>query len=274
MCDPKPHSWALRLQNRPLALPSGNCGLRAQRGFSLVELMVGLTIGLLVVLAAIGSLIFTQATSAAVDESSRLQQKADAVFRNIGYHVSQSGAYELVDGSEGKVVFSSAFTGFNTGSTHTGIYRVWGENGASNAADSLGVSYEDSGTSRDCLGSRPTTANVDSKFYVDATTKDLMCKGATSAAAQSVADGVEDLQVTYGVQSAGATPYQFHDASAVSDWTSIQAVRICLQVAGDNKGNPQPNSLVFKGCRDQTVTNDGLLRRTYWRTFSLRSALL
>ena len=66
-----------------------------QRGFSLVELMVGLTIGLFVVLAAVGSLVYTQATATIVGDSARIQQTADSVFRNLGFHVAQAGALSI-----------------------------------------------------------------------------------------------------------------------------------------------------------------------------------
>jgi type IV pilus assembly protein PilW len=254
---------------------------RAQLGFSLVELMVGLTIGLLVVLAAIGSLVFTQVTSSVVDDSARLQQKADAIFRNMGFHVAQAGAYELVTAPSAassapelaKVVFSANYTGFNTSPAGV-IYNFHGLEGASNAPDTLRVSYEANSTSRDCLGYQPTGANVDNEFTISGT--DLMCKGATGASAQSISDGVEDMQVLYGVQVGlpGAEQYKFYKASDVVDWTNIQAVQVCLQIVGDNKGNPQPSSFVLKGCRGQTLTNNGYLRRVFWRTLSSRNALL
>jgi type IV pilus assembly protein PilW len=272
--------------------------VRTQRGFSLVELMVGLTIGLLIVLAAIGSLVFTQATSSVVDDGARLQQKADAIFRNIGYHVTQAGAVDLAQApaaassapETAKVVFSANYTGFNT-SPAGSIYNLYGENGATiNDPDTLGVSYEKTfdpanptdntkTVSRDCLGNKPTGANgnVDNKFYLDTTTKDLMCLGAaTNTAAQSIADGVEDFQVRYGVRTGlpGAEIYQYFDAAPALDWTNIQSVQVCLQVIGDNKGNPKPTALTLKGCNGQTLPTDSYLRRVFKRTFSARNALL
>jgi type IV pilus assembly protein PilW len=248
-----------------------------------MELMVGLTIGLLVVLAAVGSLVYTKISSTVVGDSARLQQKADAVFRIIDFHIAQAGAIELTSNTNdaAKVVFSTAFTGFNpaaTGATGNQIFAIHGLDGASNAPDTLRVSYQDNGTVHDCLGNRPNTANinirVDSQLSV--LNGNLMCQGANSTTtAQSIADGVEDFQVSYGVQTlnaAGAPQYQFYPADLILDWTNIQAVAICLQLTGDNKGNPQPG-LVIKGCRNQTITNDGLLRRVYQRTFSLRNAL-
>lgn len=252
-----------------------------------MELMVGITIGLMVVIAALGSLAFTQTTSTVVGDSSRLQQKADAVFRNMGFHIAQASAINLVQSTNG-VTFSTDYTGINPATTGLAgqIVSVHGVEGASNAPDTLRVSYQDNMLStdtaanqtkygvRDCLGNRPTSnVRVDNAFYVAG--NDLMCLGASAAVAQSIADGVEDFQVMYGVQTvnAGANQYRFYDASQVTDWTNIQAVAVCLQLTGDNKGNPQPG-LVVTGCRGQTVANDGLLRRVYRRTFSVRNALL
>lgn len=256
-----------------------------------MELMVGITIGLLVVIAALGSLVFTQISSTVVGDSARLQQKADMVFRNIGYHISQAGAINLTTSVTptgtstttitGKVVFSTAFTGYNPATTAaaTGqIFDVHGVNGdgtaASTASDTLRVSYEDNGVTRDCLGNTPSNGRVDNQFSV--VNGNLMCLGANATATvQPIAEGVEDFQVTYGVQTVlgGASQYRFFRADQILDWTNIQAVTICLQLAGDNQGNPQPG-LIVTGCSGQIVPNDGLLRRVFRRTYSLRNALL
>lgn len=255
---------------------------RAQRGFTLIELMVGLTIGLLVVLAGIGSLVFTQATSAVVDDGARLQQKTDAIFRNIGYHIVQAGAIETAStmADPALVTFSTLYQGYDA----TYPYNIHGEEGASNAADTLRVSYENivvpvtvpaTPRSRNCLGNGATTANVNNKFYKSTTSDDLMCLGAAAVAAQSVADGVKDFQVWYGVRTGivpGTEGYQFFTATNVSDWTRVTAVRICLHVVGDGKSNINPTLLDCQGA--STTTTDGLLHRVFWHTYTLRNALL
>lgn len=253
-----------------------------------MELMVGITIGLLVVLAAIGSLVATQVTSAATGDSSRLQQKADAVFRNLAFHLTQAGAIVLEPPPSAEnpavLVFSSRYTGFDPATTGAPgqIFSIHGINGTANAPDTLRISYQDNGTVRDCLGNRPTPATVnirvDNTFSVNGA--DLMCLGASAAPAQSIADGIEDFQVTYGVQTlvAGAAQYRFFRADEMlaspntPNWTSVQAVSICLQLIGDTLGNPQPG-LVMTGCRGQNIASNGALRRVFQRTFTLRNAL-
>ncbi len=259
-------------------------------GISLTEVMVGLTIGMLIVLAAIGSLIFTHRSATGMGDSARLQQRADAVFRNLSVHLVQAAAINMIQAPNG-VVFDAAYTGLNPAITGIAgqVISVHGVEGSSNAPDTLSVSYQDNMLNtdsaadrtrfgvRDCLGERPNPefVNVDNRFRVVGT--NLMCRGATNAAEQSIADGVEDFQVTYGVLTVvgGANPnrYQFFNASQVTDWTNVQAVSICLQLIGEIGGNPQPG-LVTKGCRDQTLANDGFLRRVFRRTFSLRNTLL
>ncbi len=253
----------------------------------MVELMVGITIGLLVVVAAIGSLVATQVTSAATGDSSRLQQKADAVFRNLAFHLTQSGAVVLTPLTDPAVLmFDTRYTGFDratTGAPLDQIFSIHGIDGAANGPDTLRISYQDNGTVRDCLGIRPAAATVnirvDNTFSMNGA--DLMCLGASAAPAQSIADGIEDFQVTYGVQTfvAGAAQYRFYRADEMlaspltPNWTSIHAVSICLQLIGDTLGNPQPG-LVMTGCRGQNIASDGALRRVFQRTFALRNALL
>ena len=263
-----------------------------QSGLSLIELMVGLTIGLFVVLGAVGSLVFTQATTTVLADTSRLQQKADAIFGNVGNHLLQAGAVNI-EWNNGGVKFSDTYTGLNTATTGLAgqMISIHGEEGASNASDILRVSYQDNMLStdtaaditqfgvRDCLGNRPAIpfVNIDNEFFLQGT--DLMCRGASAAPnnAQAIADGVEDFQVWYGIQSrnagTNALEYFFYTKTDVPDWTSIHAVRICLQLRGDTLGNPTP-SLALTSCNGQSITNDGRLRRIYTRTYGLRNALL
>lgn len=253
----------------------------------MVELMVGITIGLLVVVAAIGSMVATQVASTVTGDSSRLQQKADAVFRNLAFHLTQAGAIVLTTPpaatNPALLEFSSRYTGFNPATTGAPIgqfFSIHGVDGGANASDTLRVSYQDNGTVRDCLGNRPAVVNagVDNTFSVNGT--DLMCLGASAAAAQSIADGIEDFQVMYGVLTGatGAERYRFFRADQMlalpltPNWTSIQAVSICLQLTGDTLGNPQSGVLIT-GCRGQNIASDGAIRRVFQRTFTIRGAL-
>ena len=63
----------------------------AQCGVSLLELMVGLTIGLLVSVAAAGSLAYLQATGRTLTEATRMQQEASLAFDTVGRVLRPAG---------------------------------------------------------------------------------------------------------------------------------------------------------------------------------------
>lgn len=273
-----------------------------QFGASLMELMVGITIGLLVVLAAIGSLVYTRVSSTTMVDATRLQQKADAAFRLINFQTLQAGAVELkptVDPAT--VIFSMDYAGFDpivTGLPSTVSVHGLEGNGTT-TQDILRMSYEDNGLVRDCLGqTSATTARVDNVFTyvpIPAGGGNITCLGAAvGAQAQPILDGVEDFQVMYGIRTvnAGVVGFQFFNATqvdglgviaddetvlsgAVNPWTRVNTINICLQLRGDTQGNPQPDMAAIVGCAPPaTVANDGRLRRVFNRTFSIRNALL
>lgn len=279
-----PDSSVLRHRDNLAGQPNGGVGRgRAQRGFSIMELMVGLTVGLLVVIAGIGSLASTQTSSAVLGDSARLQQTADAVFRNVGYHIAQASALEIeVPGADLALVsFSNVYNGYDA----TRPYSIHGNEGASSAADTLRVSYQDSGASVDCLGGRPAaipaTANVNNMFSKSTTSDDLMCLGWSNASSQSVASGVKDFQVWYGVRTGivpGTETFRFYTAGAIGappaapNWNDVRAVRICIEVVGESTSYQNPSLI---NCQGANVTpTDNLLHRVFWRTYTLRNALL
>lgn len=271
----------------------------SQRGVTLIELMIGITIGLLVVVAALGSLVFTQITATSVGDSARLQQKASAAFRAMGIQVRQAGGNEAVFNAVlGTVQYITTFDGFNAMGAN---FMVHGIEGASDAPDTLRVSYPDSPLARDCLGNRPAAAlvgvRVDNQFSVDAAGR-LMCLGADGGPAQAIIDGVEDFQVTYNVRTVtflapGLAPpaVRVGDTANYRQLTAAAApfgltnpvptlpqlgwsVTVCMQLRGDITTDSPRGDIGMVGCRGQAVAGDGRFRRVYRETFGLRSSLM
>lgn len=271
----------------------------SQQGVTLIELMIGITIGLLVVVAALGSLVFTHITATSVGDSARLQQKASAAFRAIGVQVRQAGGNEVMQNAGFDTVrYNPAFDGFNAMGAG---FMVHGLEGASDAPDTLRVSYPDNPLARDCLGNRPAAPQVgirvDNQFSVDTTTGRLMCLGADGSS-QAIVDGVEDFQVTYNVRtvtalSTGLAPpavrvadtanyRQFTAATAPFGLTNPNptlpqlgwSVTVCLQLRGDITTDSPRGDIGMVGCRGQAVAGDGRFRRIYRETFGLRSSLM
>lgn len=58
-----------------------------QRGMTLIELMVGLAIGLLTISVALGALMVSRGVSGTVTDASQLQQQASYAFRVMGQQI-------------------------------------------------------------------------------------------------------------------------------------------------------------------------------------------
>jgi len=240
--------------------------LGKQRGVSLIELLIGLTIGLLVAVAAVGSLVYTKVSSTAVGDSSRLQQDASTAFRIMGHHLRQAGARRLENNVGEKVQFNPTYQGLST----TTYVILNGTEGTSNGTDTLVVSFDIDPTidARDCLGQTPAGSIVRSTFRV--ISNELQCLGsATSATSQALIAGVEDMQVWYGLRTGNDLRYV--TATGVSDWRLVEAVQVCLRLVGDVSGNPTVAASTPGCITGQTVASDGRVRRVFTQVFNLRN---
>lgn len=241
----------------------------------LLELVTGLSIGLMVTLTALGTLAFMQASSLVQGEAFRLQQKIDVAMQTIGQQLRQAGAVELQAAQNGTAVsFSNAFDG------HGGAGRaVHGQDGRNGATDTLLISHQDGEDTRDCLGNRPDAEQagirVDSRFTV--ADGALRCLGAhRSTGSQAIADRVEDFQVLYGLRTDTALGPQFRfvDATGVgTQWSAVRAVRVCLQIASE-RSLQAPAAADLLDCHGDAIQPDGRLRRVAQATFSLRNLSL
>lgn len=251
---------------------------RSQSGLSLVELLVGLTIGAFILIAALSSLVLTRGSGAVIADSATLIAQGNHATRLIGFHLRQGGAIEIapVDPAAppgGRLYqFSDLFNG-NDGTGRV----VEGDEGGS-APDALTISYEvrSNEVTRDCLGA-PTAAGlprVQNRFFVDGDR--LQCQGSGGGAAQPVADNVEDFQVWYWVQQ-GVAPAltlvrrEAGQVVAAGGWANVVAVEICLQLMGDIQGLPAVAGASFLNCQDASTPQGGRQRQVLRSTLHIRN---
>ncbi|MEM7363080.1 MAG: PilW family protein [Pseudomonadota bacterium] len=88
-------------------------------------------------------------------------------------------------------------------------------------------------------------------------------------------EGIESLQVLYGVDTAddGTAPNHYLSADEVADWTAVETIRVSVVVNSiDDVGGTSTPTL---GCTVQDCiagqSFDGLIRRTFTQTFQLRN---
>lgn len=100
--------------------------------------------------------------------------------------------------------------------------------------------------------------------------------GAMSAATELI-EGVEDLQLTYGVDTnSDRAVDEYRSAATVADWSTVLSVKIVLQmvgtennVVGKSSSNSAQSLVDVNG--DLIVNSDGRLRQIYTSVFAIRN---
>jgi len=226
-----------------------------QRGVTLIELMVGITIGLLTVAVAMGSLMVSRGISGTVSDASNIQQQAAYAMRVIGLQLRQAGSLRLNLNSGtaaaaepylAAVAFETDYTGSDDSSFLVKENTLKGKKAPSTGEYAFSVGYRNytepvfTSTSteslqRNCLGEKGTEALVLSEFVLDTAKAELRCNG--NGQVQPIIDKVANFQVRYLLQDTTTTPgtstIKSVEADGVDDkWGNVQAVEVCFVLYG------------------------------------------
>ena len=229
--------------------------MKFQAGLTLIELMIGLAVGLLVVAVATVSLLGSRSVTGAVSDISGIQQQAAYVMRTFGTQLRQAGSLYLDLGldADGKGEITSATAFQLRGSTDTAI----AENNGSVTIRFTGYeepTFANAGPiSRNCLGApgsipAGTTTSIESIFTLNGT--DLRCND------QPIAQNVAAFQVRYLLQGTDQDdPTMLYTNSAgVADWNRVQGVEVCLVLFGTERID-LPEGASYTGCDGSTAVN-------------------
>ena len=270
---------------------------KRQTGLTLIELLISLVIGLFLLVGITSSYLSSKKNSIQRNEFSMLEDNGrlalevlKSTIQHAGYS-STNGATitdkfmndsvksytcRTVDGVGGVSVKNEAL--FSSDSTEDGA-----------ESDSIGVAYYgDSILSTDCAGQTlplgcqfTPGANIEASriynaFYVD-DNEQLLCAGSRADTAQVIADGVENLQVLYGVDANGdnsADRYVSHDD--VNDlWGQVVNVQIGVLVKSSKQIKDVAESEVFT-LLDKVITispADRYQRAVFSTTITLRNSI-
>jgi type IV pilus assembly protein PilW len=236
-------------------------GPQRQRGVSLIELMVGIAIGLLVVAVAMGALMVSRSISGTVSDASSIQQQAAATLRIIGMQLRQAGSMRLnldpgtTAAAETYLVPVAFETALSAGTakpmesfdpkTHTlsgADSPVSLTTGYRRYTEPVFIATTDQALVRNCVGGpaeKDSSGNVtrdvrlENVFALNGS--ELRCAG-NGATPQPIAQNVANFQVRYVVQDSTTTPgaptLRTLTASAVTSWGQVQAVEVCLVFYG------------------------------------------
>lgn len=264
---------------------------RHQAGFSLMELMIAITLGL-VVLLAVGSIyVGSQQTYRVQEDNARIQEAGRYALEVLGRSIRQAGANaemnfnktaaalqcnvpgvcDAIGGADGVIVAGVA-------SPDTLIVQFYAGMEELNSGSGLWIA-------RDCTGGQAALGTVvTNTFSINGT--NLRCTGSVGGVPQPLVDNVVDFQVVYGIDNdlSGNPGYQSADlyvaAPTAAQWPSVVTARVCVQIRSANNGlttSPQ----TYLNCAGALGTATGTaafstagdlrLRRSFVATYGLRN---
>lgn len=277
-----------------------------QHGVTLLELMVGLAIGLLVVAVATGALMLSRGISGSISDASNIQQQGAYTLRVIGQQLRQAGSLYLNPDPQNNastdplnaVIFETNATARNGGNSFdqtdtitgnassltTGFRRYADKVFLTDNTDSIDV------LARNCVGApaykKNATVNTDERvesiFAFDATKGSLQCSG-NGANAQPITQNVAQFQVNYLVQTTASGTIQHIKGSDMpiptdATWQRVQGVQVCLVLYGSELID-MPAGSTYTNCDGEAVDITTLtdakrknrMHLLFRNTFQLRS---
>jgi type IV pilus assembly protein PilW len=246
-----------------------------QKGMSLIELMVALTISLIIILAATTVYIAGKDGFRTTDDRNRNLESGRLALDMLTRNFRMSGAcsYDVSTNATRVDCFTAP------------TVPVLGVEGGA-LPDTVTLSYQNDQVfnpvllqGADCLGQAVAVGGFVSNTFSVSANGQLMCASG-AAVARSVVGSVADFQVNYGVllapEPAGSPDsivpvVQWVDAGSVTDWRSVRSVELCLDIVSFEQGMTD-GSTPGLNCRQAAFPADNRVHRIYRTTVNVRNA--
>ena len=193
---------------------------RSQRGQGLVQCMVGMSLSLLVVMAAFSAFAWMQRSQLLLQTQADTQMRMYTAIHLFRERVQRAGAPDVSIDSQGMVAFNRLPANLSGNDT------------------SLQLNHWRSLTPADCLGHEASTQPSLQDDFRRSSQRELTCKDAArnNSSSQTLAEHIDDLRLRYAEAmappgtAADSQLMQWRKASQVSDWQQVRAVGLCLQL--------------------------------------------
>lgn len=238
------------------------------QGYTLPELLIGMTLGLLIIAAATQVYGTSKQTWNAMAAAQAVHANARVVMRNIREHAQMAGGAYLKSTSPSEGDFS---VDLSLGE-ESGQAALSGVNGTK-YVESLTLGHWHALDATDCQGNTNSTHTTVRNDYKLNTNKELSCKdlNLNNSTYQALAEGVEDFQLRYAEATPSTQTIQWKSANQVSNMAQVVAIDVCVRVASiSTVHNTKPNPSAL-GCQGEALPLDGRVRRTFKRVFALRN---
>ncbi|MGB7754937.1 MAG: PilW family protein [Salinisphaera sp.] len=201
-----------------------------QNGFTLVELMIALVIGLLLLAGVLQILLSNRASFDAQRATAHLQENARLAEFVLGHAVAHAGYRTALDAAQTTIFPQTTGTApeYPEGAYVTGATNTDGPN------DTLRVRFQARGDVRDCLGGSVGTAQsnqtTDFQFYVN-NNDTLECTKfvGTGTTTEPIVENVDRFKVRYGLNTDSTTGVDRYVTTLTgTQATEVRSVRIQL----------------------------------------------
>lgn len=265
---------------------------RLERGFSLVELMISMVIGMVVVGAVFAAYLGMGTSSRANRAIAQMTEDVSLAMNILRSHIAMAGYSTPVGVNNGKFVKSymgGAVNGCQSDFTNLDV-DIDALTCKGTGEDSIAVAYEadafnavQSGANvpLDCLGNEvPLVGGVRlsySRFYVS--NGQLFCRGPGNASGAALVENIVSMMVWYGVASgapgaANQAAYYTRVGNPplmnATDFGNVVSARICLVVSSENEVLDNVSNYI--DCEGNSVTPaDRKLYRAFTSTIVLQN---
>jgi type IV pilus assembly protein PilW len=263
---------------------------RLARGFTLVELMVAMAIGLILTVVVAQIFLGSKATFNSTDNLSRLQENARYALTLMSREIRSSG-FKSDPRALASVVFpptAQALTGVDGGGTasDTLTVRFQGSGNGTGTPDQTvqncvgtGVDYNATVVTLFFIQPDPTNNNEPTLYcnFIAAPTAANCVTTGVAPTCFALIPGVENMQILYGEDTTAPPADQAVDrwvtANNVSNWDNVLGVRISLLLRtgiGVNTGT-DTKTYTMAGANVAAPGNDTRMRRVYTTVVNLRN---
>jgi type IV pilus assembly protein PilW len=237
-----------------------------QKGFSIVELMVALLLGLIITAAAVQLFVTNHRTFQLQQITSRIHEDGQLLLRFLVRDLRRTGV--VIDGVAMNTAMGVQFSNY-----------TWGGNNIPASAESadfdrLTIGFHGETGEQDCEGdAAPAAQEIINTYFVEDST--LRCQGSVNSGTTGVEllGGIEGFEVQYGVDSTKDEQLRadrYVSANAVGT-TPVVAVRIAFLLSQESNLLPASEGSFYLLDKKIDVAEDNAIRRQFMATVRLRN---
>ena len=240
-------------------------------GLTLVELMIAVVLGLGVMGGILSLYVNVGESASYLNAASRVQENGRFAINHIGRTLRMAGYDDPETATAGPTTVLEGKAG---SAVSMGDFTIRG------TSDAVVISHEGAALVRNCQGVQVAEDTWVTNTYAISSDDEMICNTVTTVsgvttttAGQVIAEGVEDMEILYGVDSdADGIANRYRTAATVTDWADVVSARIALLV---NSVEPVYASTLHEceSCNTFNPTANNLLRGEFHTTIRFRNVL-